>query len=153
MRIEQKGDDFLLPELPRGYDAVKTYKHLGKFIESGFLKDYIDSSVDNEINIQLIFKRGQDPKLKEVQEKICVNTSLTPNYTLISENGVRIFGAPEEIISIFGEERLKVVKRRYELLTDSEDKINQNNEIIKFIRNKEYEVATKRKTGRILSIT
>ena len=146
MRIEQKGDDFFITELPRGYDAVKTYKHLGKFIESGFLKDYIDSSVDNEINIQLIFKRGQDPKLKEVQEKICVSTSLTPNYTLISENGVRIFGAPEEIISIFGEERLKVVKRRYELLAiDSEDKINQNNEIIKFIRNKEYEVATKKK--------
>jgi DNA gyrase subunit A len=73
-----------------------------------------------------------------------VLTTMVPNYTLISERGVRIFSAPEEIIEIFGNKRLEVVRRRYELLVlDFEKKIRQNNEIIKFIKDKEYEVATK----------
>jgi DNA gyrase subunit A len=72
------------------------------------------------------------------------NSTLVPNYTLISERGVRIFNAPEEIIEIFGAKRLEVVKRRYELrCEDLENKIRQNNEIIRFIKDKEYEVATK----------
>jgi len=73
-----------------------------------------------------------------------VNSTMVPNYTLISERGVRIFAAPEEIIEIFGAKRLEVVKRRYELMSeDLEKKIRQNNEIIRFIKDKEYEVATK----------
>jgi len=69
---------------------------------------------------------------------------MVPNYTLISERGVRIFDAPEEIIEIFAEQRLVVVRRRYELLSEEfEKKIRQNNEIIKFIKQKEYEIATK----------
>ena len=31
------------------YDATKLYRHLGKSVEADFLKDFIDSSVDNEI--------------------------------------------------------------------------------------------------------
>ena len=71
-------------------------------------------------------------------------SSLVPNYTLISERGVRIFGGHEEIIEHFTGERLKIVKRRYELLAEeSEKKIAQNNEIIRFIKQKHYEQATK----------
>ncbi|MAW06824.1 MAG: hypothetical protein CME61_00930 [Halobacteriovoraceae bacterium] len=149
MRIEELKDKIFITELPRGYDAVKIYKYLGKFIDNGFLKDFIDSSVNNEINIELIFKRGQRPSLEEVKSKMLAVSNLTPNYTLISENGVRIFKAPEEIIEIFSIERLKVVKRRYELLAiDLNEKIKLNNEVIKFIRKKEYEVATKKKNRR-----
>ncbi len=146
MRIEQKGESFFITELPRGYDATKIYKLLNKHIESDFIKDYIDSSVDNEINIELIFKRGKTPSLKEVKSVMATKSTLSPNYTLISERGVRIFDRPEEIIQIFTEQRIVVVKRRYELLCeDLEKKIRQNNEIIKFIKQKEYEVATKSK--------
>ena len=44
-------------------------------------------------------------------------------------------------------ERLKVVKRRYELslFIDLGKKIKLNNEVIRFIKKKEYEVATKKK--------
>lgn len=146
MRIEQIGEKIFITELPRGYDAKKIYRHLNKHIEDDFLKDYIDSSVSNDIMIELVFKRGKQPTLKEVEAKMLMTSSLTPNYTLISERGVRIFNRPEEIIQIFTEQRLVVVKRRYELLCEEyERRIRQNNEIIKFIKQKEYEVATRSK--------
>ena len=146
IKLEEVSDKIYITELPRGYDAVRVYKYLAKFIEKGDIKDFIDSSVDNDIKIELIFKRGQKPPLEAIQSKMNAYTSLVPNYTLISDNGVRIFKRPEDIISIFTERRLEVVKKRYELLSeDLKNKIQQNNEIIKFIKNKEYAVATKKK--------
>ncbi|MCR9203040.1 MAG: hypothetical protein NXH75_00575 [Halobacteriovoraceae bacterium] len=146
MRIEQIGEKVFITELPRGYDAKKIYRFLNTHIEADFIKDYIDSSVSNDIMIELIFKRGKQPSLNEVHKKMLVTSSMTPNYTLISERGVVIFSRPEEIIQIFTEQRLVVVKKRYELLCEEyERRIRQNNEIIKFIRQKEYEVATRSK--------
>lgn len=146
MGFKQIKDKIFITELPRGFDSVKTYRYLSKFIENDFIKDFIDSSVGNDIMIELVFKRGSDVSLDEVQQKMGTQVAITPNYTLISERGVKIFDRPEEIISIFSEQRKVVVKRRYELLCEEyESKIRQNNEIIKFIRNKEYEVATKTK--------
>ncbi|MCK5074352.1 MAG: hypothetical protein KAQ98_13060 [Bacteriovoracaceae bacterium] len=144
MKFEQIGEKIYITELPKGYDAKKTYRYLGKFIDKGFLKDFIDSSVNNDIKIELIFKRGHQPSLRDVVSKIGTVGSLVPNYTMISERGVRIFTAPEEIIEIFTEKRLVVVKKRYELLaSDYERKIRQNNEIIRFIKQKHYIQATK----------
>ncbi|MFA6237541.1 MAG: DNA gyrase subunit A [Bacteriovorax sp.] len=144
MKIEEIGGSIYITELPRGYDATKIYRYLTKYIEEDYLKDFIDSSVNNDIKIELIFKKGQQPPLDEVIKKLSTSSTLVPNYTLISERGVRIFNTPEEIIEIFGQKRLEVVKRRYELLCeDYEKKIRQNNEIIRFIKDKEYEVATK----------
>lgn len=144
--FEKRNDSIFITELPRGYDAKKLYKYLAKFIEKDFIKDYIDSSVDNDILVELIFKRGQTPSLQEVRKEMGFSSSLVPNYTLISERGVKLIKKPEEIITIFTAERLLVVKRRYELLSlDLEQKIKLNSEIVKFIKNKEYEVATKSK--------
>jgi DNA gyrase subunit A len=146
MGFKEDKNGIYISELPRGYDATKIYKYLTKFIENDFLKDFIDATVDNDIRIDLIFKRGQSPTLEEVENKMRTVSSITPNYTLISESGVRIFTKPEEIIEIFSEQRREVVKRRYELLVlDYKDRIKQNNEIIRFIKKKEYEVATKSK--------
>lgn len=146
MRIEEKAGKFYITELPRGYDAVKIYRHLNKLMDADYIKDYIDSSVNNEINIELVFKRGATPTLDEVMKKVYVQSAQTPNYTLISEGGVRIFNHPESIIQLFAEQRLKVVKRRYELLSeDYQRRIRQHNEIIKFIKQKEYVVATRSK--------
>ncbi len=146
MSFEEIDGSIFITELPRGYDSSKIYKHLSKFIETGFIKDFVDSSVSNEIMIELLFKKGQDVTLKEVKETIGVKSTFSPNYTLISERGVRIFNKAESIIEIFTDERLKVVKRRYELRCEKlEEKLTQNNEIIRFIKKKEYEVATKQK--------
>lgn len=146
MKFEEMDGRIFITEIPRNYDAVKLYKFLNKFIENGFLKDYIDSSVNNDIKVELVFKKGQQPPFEEVQSKMAASTSMIPNYTLISERGIKIFDAPEEIIEIFTAQRLAVVKRRYELLCKNlEESIRQNNEIITFIKNKEYEVATKQK--------
>ena len=144
MQFEEIGGSIYITELPRGYDASKLYKYLTKFIDEDYIKDFIDSSVNNDIKIELIFKKGQQPKLSEVIKRMSNVSTQVPNYTLISERGVRIFNAPEEIIEIFAEKRLEVVRRRYELLVaDLDRKITQNNEIIRFIKDQEYEVATK----------
>ncbi len=146
MCFDEIGDKIFITEIPKGFDATRIYRHLNKFIESDQLKDFIDHTVDNDIKIELVFKRGQRPSLEEVQKKIGASTSMTPNYTLIGRDGVRIFKRPEEIVEIFTEQRLVIVKRRYQLwCEDLKAKIQQNNEIIKFIRQKQYEIATRSK--------
>lgn len=146
MKFELKGDSIYITELPRGYDAAKIYKHLNKYMEDGYIRDFIDASVDNTINIELVFKKGETPTLEEVRKTLGVTTTQVPNYTLISERGVKIFTEAESIVEVFTEQRLKVVQKRYELLClELEGKINQNNEIIRFIKNKEYHEATKSK--------
>ncbi len=145
-KFEQVGESIFMTEIPRNFDASRIYRHLSKFVESGYLKDYIDASVDNNIRIELVFKRGATPPLAEVEQTIACSTSMTPNYTLISERGVRIFDRPEEIIELFAAQRLVVVRRRYELLSEEYTaKIKQNNEVIRFIKEKHYEKATKSK--------
>ena len=146
MKFEQVGEKIYIKEIPRNYDATRLYRYLSKYIDSGFLKDFIDSSVDNDIKVELIFKRGETPSLSEVENTLGCSTSQVPNYTLITDNGIKIFETPEEIIEIFTLKRLEVVKIRYELMSkDLEEKIRLNNEIIKFIKKKEYEKATKSK--------
>ncbi len=146
MNIEQIGEKIYITDLPKGYDAKKLYSHLTKFIDKDFIKDFFDYSVNNEVMVELVFKRGQTPDLETVQKTIGVSTSLTPNYTLISEGGVQIFSSPEEIIEVFTASRLRVVKRRYELLAkDCEERIGLNSEVIRFIKEKHYQIAIKTK--------
>ena len=145
MLFKQIGEKIYITELPRGYDAQKLYRHLNKMMEQDFLKDYVDSSVDNEIKVELIFKRGFTPTLQEVEEKMGVTSSLSPNFTLITEKGVKVFDTVEEIIEIFTAQRLVVTKRRYELLIqDYEARLQKNNEIIRFIKEKHYAIAEKK---------
>lgn len=145
MGFKEQKEKIYITELPRGYDAQKIYKYLNKFIEKDFIKDYIDSSVDNDIKIELIFKRGQRPSLKEVEDTMGTASSLVPNYTLISERGVKVLDKPEQIIEIFTAERLRIVKRRYELLiADAKERLLKNNEIIRFIKEKHYAQAEKK---------
>lgn len=145
MGFKQVGEKIYITELPRGYDAQRIYRHLNKYMEQDFLKDYIDSSVDNEIRIELIFKRGMQPPLEMVEAEMGVISSLSPNYTLINDKGVKVFDTVEEIIEIFTAQRLVVTKRRYELLIeDYEARLQKNNEIIRFIKEKHYAVAEKK---------
>lgn len=145
MGFAEKDGKIFITELPKGWDAKRIYKHLNKFMDNDYIKDYIDSSVDNNIEIQLVFKRGQQPTLEEVEKKMMASASLTPNYTLISERGVKVLDRASEIIEIFTNQRLKVVKRRYELLVeDYEARLKKNNEIIRFIKQKHYAQAEKK---------
>jgi DNA gyrase subunit A len=145
MSFKQVGDKIFIVEVPKGYDAQKIYRHLNKHMDNDFLKDYIDSSVNDVINIELIFKRGQTPPLEEVEKTMGVTSSIVPNYTLITEKGVKVFHTVEEILEVFTVQRLAVTKRRYELLIkDYEDRLMKNNEIIRFIKEKHYAVAEKK---------
>ena len=145
MGFAEKGGKIFITELPRGYDAKKIYKFLNKHIDNDFIKDYIDSSVDNEIYIELLFKRGQSPSLDEVIKKMGTVSSQVPNFTLISERGVKVLDKVEQIIEIFTAQRIEVVKRRYELLViDAKESLKKNNEIIRFIKEKHYAQAEKK---------
>ncbi len=145
MGFEKEDGQIYINELPRGYDAKKIYRHLTKFIDNDFLKDFIDHSVDNSIKIELVFKRGQTPSLKDVESKLGMISSISPNFTLISERGVKIFDRVEQIVSIFTQQRLEVVKRRYELkVLEYKEKILQNSEIVRFIKKKFYAQAPKK---------
>jgi len=145
--FKQKEGRIFITEIPRGFDAAKIYRHLNKLLEQDLLKDFIDSSVNNTILIELIFKKGQAPtSLEEIEKLFNTSTSLTPNYTLISDKGVRIFEHPEQILEIFAFKRLDVVKKRYQLWCSSlEERIAQGKELIRFIMEKEYAVATQSK--------
>ncbi|MBL6991753.1 MAG: hypothetical protein ISR65_18370 [Bacteriovoracaceae bacterium] len=146
LKIEEIDEQIFITEIPKNYDAPRVYRHIGKFIDNGYIKDFIDSSVDNTIKIELVFKRGSRPSLKEIKSKLEISSGVVPNYTLITDNGVKIFKRPEEIITFFTGRRLEVVKKRYELLCiDYEKKIKLNKEIIRFIKQKHYVVATKSK--------
>lgn len=146
MKIEKIDGSFYITELPKGFDSKRIYTHLNKLIEEDFLKDYTDSTVKNDIKIELIFKKGFNPRLETIIEKVDVKTSLVPNYTLISDAGVEVFNNAEEIIEIFTNQRLAIVKRRYELLLkEAEDRIEKNNEIIRFIKEQHYSLAEKKK--------
>jgi DNA gyrase subunit A len=145
MSFKQVGEKIFITEVPKGYDAQKIYRHLNKHIDNDFLKDYIDSSVDNVINVELIFKRGQTPTLEEVEKIMGATSSIVPNYTLITEKGVKVFQTAEEILEVFTVQRMAITKRRYELLIkDYEDRLTKNNEIIRFIKEKHYAIAEKK---------
>lgn len=145
MKIEEKSGSIYITELPRGYDAKKIYRHLNKYTDSGYLKDYVDSTVDNKVEIELVFKRGAQPKLEEVIKEIGASSSQVPNYTLISERGVRVFQDVSDIIELFTEQRLVITKRRYELLIEEyQERIDKNNEIIRFIKERHYAQAEKK---------
>jgi DNA gyrase subunit A len=145
MSFKQVGDKIFITEVPRGYDASKIYRHLNKHMDADFLKDYIDSSVDNVINVELVFKRGQTPTLEEVEKTMGTISSIVPNYTLITEKGVKVFHTVEEILEVFTVQRVAITKRRYELLIkDYEDRLTKNNEIIRFIKEKHYAIAEKK---------
>ena len=145
MSFKQIGEKIFITEVPKGYDSQKIYRLLNKHMDNDFIKDYIDSSVDNVINIELLFKRGQTPSLEEVESTMGVTSSIVPNYTLITEKGVKVFHTVEEILEVFTVQRLAVTKRRYELLiSEYEDRLLKNNEIIRFIKEKHYAVAEKK---------
>lgn len=146
MSFKEIDGKIFITELPKGYDAKKLYKHLSKFMDADYIKDYIDSTVDNDVMVELVFKRGQQPSLDEVQKKMSASASIVPNYTLISERGVKVLDRAEDIIEIFTAQRLIVVKRRYELLVeDYKARIQKNNEIVRFIKEKHYAQAEKKK--------
>ena len=146
-QVEKQGEKFFITELPRGYDAKKIYTVLSRLIERDVIKDFIDATVDNDVSIELVFKKGRKPhSVEELMDKLSIRSSLTPNYTLISERGVKIYRKPFEIIKLFTDRRIQIVKTRYQLLAlDYQKKIKQNNEIVRFIKGKHYAQAIKEK--------
>jgi DNA gyrase subunit A len=80
-----------------------------------------------------------------VETVMGATSSIVPNYTLITEKGVKVFHTVEEILEVFTVQRIAVTKRRYELLIkDYEDRLMKNNEIIRFIKEKHYAIAEKK---------
>lgn len=146
LTVEKIKDKYFITELPRHCDAKKIYRHLNNLIDKEVIKDYTDNTSKNEVMIELIFKRGSRVNLEKLKQELALTSTLSPQLTLIDEDGIRLFESPEEIIEVFTKQRLEVVKRRYELLVkDAEARIIKNNEIIRFIKQKHYAQAEKKK--------
>ena len=146
LKVEKIKDKYYITELPRNCDAKKIYKHLGNLIDNEIIKDYTDNTVKNNVMIELIFKRGARVNFEKLKEQVKMSNTLSPQLTLIEDEGVRIFTNVEDIIQLFTDQRLHVVKRRYELLIeDAENRIKKNNEIIRFIKQKHYAQAERKK--------
>lgn len=146
LTVEKIKDKYFITELPRHCDAKKIYRHLNNLIDKEVIKDYTDNSSKNEIMIELIFKRGTRVNFEKLKQELALTSNLSPQLTLIDEDGIRLFDSPEEIIEVFTRQRLEVVRKRYELLVkDAEERIIKNNEIIRFIKQKHYAQAEKKK--------
>lgn len=146
MKIELIKGKYFITELPKGYDKQKISTHLKKLLELELLKDYVDVCSEKEISIELIFRKGQKLSLSKVEEIVRIDSTLTPNYTFATDEGVHIFQDENEIIKLFTDFRLDVIKKRYELkVKDLTESIQYNNEIIRFIKDKHYQVAEKKK--------
>lgn len=134
-------DKMIINDLPydMGYDDFE--KLLNKYVESGFIKDWLNYSESNNIHYEIVFEKG---KLKKEAGKTDVHL---PNkfklikkvpenqlYVLDEHNKVRYFETPSELIKYFAEFRLSVYEdRKTRLLKVLNDRLVSNTEMCRFI--------------------
>lgn len=134
-------DKMIVTDLPydMGYDDFE--KLLNKYIEAGFIKDWLNYSEDSNIRYEIIFEKG---KLKKEAGKIDIHL---PNkfklikkvpenqlYVLDENNKVRYFETPSELIKYFADYRLSVYEdRKTRLLKVLNERLVSNNDMCRFI--------------------
>jgi hypothetical protein len=134
-------DKMIINDLPydMGYDDFE--KLLNKYVEIGFIKDWLNYSEGNAINYEILFEKG---KLKKEAGKTDVHL---PNkfklikkvpddqlYVLDENNKVRYFETTSELIKYFAEFRLSVYEhRKTRLLKVLNERLVSNTEMCRFI--------------------
>lgn len=107
-----------ITELPYGKSYDRFITTLNKLEESGYLKDYTDSSTNN-INIILKFPRGYLANTDDeiIKKKIGLISIVSENLNVLDFNGEKVINPPyETIIKDFTSYRLTFYKTRYERL-------------------------------------
>jgi DNA topoisomerase-2 len=124
-------DQVEITELPIGTWISDFREILEKFLADGTIKDYSDTSTDTDILIKLKLGDGGVPAIEKVlQDKI----RLSNMHLFNSENCIRKYSSPNEILSEYVYVRLDLYsKRREYILKSLKEKLPYHENIVRFI--------------------
>jgi DNA topoisomerase-2 len=124
-------DTMTITELPVGSWSADVRETLDKMVTDGSIKDYTDTSTDQQPCIQI--KLGQD---KVAADKILrTKWKLTNMHAFNSKCVIHKYETPNEILKEFVDVRLDLyAKRREYLLKDLRDSLPYHQNVVRFIR-------------------
>lgn len=155
-QADEKNDIVYITDLPYNIGFDEFEKQLNKLVDSGYIKDWSNHSEDSNINYWVFF-----PKLRLSRElqadrygrfikNLCLKANVPSDIlTILDEHQkVKIFSNVNELIEYFVKFRLnKYVERKNRMVSLMKKKIEDNENIIKFIQlvNDNTIIITKRK--------
>ena len=124
-------DTMTISELPVGTWSADVRETLDKMVTDGTIRDYTDTSTDQQPCIQI--KLGQD---KNAVDKILkTKWKLTNMHAFNSKCVIQKYDSPNEILKEFADVRLDLyVKRREYLLKELKDTLPYHQNVVRFIR-------------------
>lgn len=133
-------NEIIITELPIGTWTENYHTHLDKLIENKTIKDYIKRSNNKDINIVVIFNRGDLLKLENSGDFYkMMNLESTVSYNNMmafdKDGKLKKYNTPEEIIDDFYDVRLEYYQKRKDYILakyEFDKKVMYNR--IKFIR-------------------
>jgi DNA topoisomerase-2 len=120
-----------ISELPVGSWSADVRETLDKLLSDGSIRDYTDTSTDQQPSIQI--KLGED---KSAVDKILrTKWKLTNMHAFNSKCVIHKYETPNEILKEFAEVRLDLyAKRRDHLLKELRDALPYHENVVRFIR-------------------
>lgn len=118
-----KRNNWLISEVPWGYDREKIFVTLDKMVEQGKIQDFEDQCDDSGFKFLVKMDNTQDGKcaLNPI-EYFKLEKSFTENYTALDESGnIVLFDNKVQIIKRFVEFRISKVKQRIQYDIDKID--------------------------------
>ncbi|MCB1178616.1 MAG: DNA gyrase subunit A [Leptospiraceae bacterium] len=133
-----EGDTLFLTDAPMSWNREKVINYIEDIVDKkeNWLKDYVDHS-SQRFKIELIYKRGEKPTDAQIREVFSKEQTEALTYNVITHEGKLKNHGPEEIIKQFCDFRKTHLIRRFKRLAGLEqEKIDRNNELIRFIQEK-----------------
>jgi DNA topoisomerase-2 len=124
-------DTMTISELPVGSWSADVRETLDKLLSDGSIRDYTDTSTDQQPSIQI--KLGED---KSAVDKILrTKWKLTNMHAFNSKCVIHKYETPNEILKEFADVRLDLyAKRRDHLLKELRDALPYHENVVRFIR-------------------
>lgn len=142
-----------ITELPIGYWTHNFTEHLHKLIEAKFIKEFLDNSTEQEVDITITISRENMMKVSKKEkliDKFKLSSRLyTSNMHLFVDGNIRKFDQVEEIIDVFYDKRLEDYTKRKKSLLDvlNAEKTKLDNQVrfIKMVIKDELKVNNRKK--------
>ena len=142
---EWRDDKIFIINSPMNWNREKVIQYLDDIIDKkdSWLKDYVDYS-SQVFNIELIYKKNEKPSDIMIQDLLSKEENQSLAINMITYDGKLKNFISDEIISRFCEFRKKHLIRKFKRLAFLEnEKIEKNEELIRFINEKWNEKVTK----------
>ncbi|WP_407305903.1 DNA gyrase subunit A [Acinetobacter sp.] len=127
----------VITELPVGVFLDDYKDHLNKLEDSGFIRDSVDSSTEEGFEFTITVPRTTTELSEaELYQKFKLIARDTENFTIWNKEGVlQRFASAEAIIEEFVSWRLGFYEiRRQKLISDTNETIRYQSELVRFIR-------------------